>query len=396
MAKATYKDAGVDLDIYREAMQRLPAHLKATYTPRVMHLREGFAGLFSLDFPTGTQAITADTKGCEGVSSVGGIGGAACGGKVQFTPAASLFRRNYQDPVLVSCTDGVGTKLKVACMVGKHDTVGIDLVAMSINDALCVGAEPLFFLDYIAMPKDDPKLLEEVVRGVAGACRECDAALLGGETAILPDLYAPGDYDLAGFCVGVVERAKVLDGSAMRPGDVVVGLASTGLHSNGFSLARKCVFEIGGHAVTDVIAECGGKTAGELLLEPTRLYTKSVRVVLRPDAFAPSVLAGAIHGIAHITGGGLCENLCRIVPDHLKITIQRGSWKIPPVFSWIQRLGEVDQCEMDQVFNMGLGMVFVVSPESVDAVRTAVEGCGVKTSVIGHVAEGERGVVFDR
>ena len=205
MAKATYKAAGVDLDLYEDAMSRLPRLLARTYTPRVIHLEQGFAGLFRLDF------------------------------------ANQLFARKYKEPVLVSCTDGVGTKLKVAAMMGVHHTVGIDLVAMSVNDAICCGAEPLFFLDYVAMPKDDPPLLEQLVRGISDGCLQADCALLGGETAILPDLYAPGDYDLAGFCVGVVERGHVIDGKAMTPGDVVLGLASTGLHSNGYSLARKVV-----------------------------------------------------------------------------------------------------------------------------------------------------------
>ena len=203
MAKATYKDAGVDLEVYRQAMARLPRMLSRTYSPRVIPLDGGFAGLFQLDFSN------------------------------------HLFARHYKDPVLVSCTDGVGTKLKVAAAVGIHNTVGIDLVAMSVNDALCCGAEPLFFLDYVAMPKDDPALLEQLVGGIARGCIQADCALLGGETAILPDIYAPGDYDLAGFCVGVAEKQRVIDGRAIEPGDVVIGVASTGLHSNGFSLAQE-------------------------------------------------------------------------------------------------------------------------------------------------------------
>ena len=221
MAKVTYKDAGVDLDVYRQSMARLPKLLGRTYSPRVLPLDGGFAGLFRLDF------------------------------------ANRLFARNYEDPVLVSCSDGVGTKLKVACAVGNHKTVGIDLVAMSVNDALCCGAEPLFFLDYVAMPKDDP--------GFAGRPRARSERrlhpgrlrLLGGETAILPDLYAPGDYDLAGFCVGVASRSQIIDGSAVTPGDAVLGLASTGLHSNGYSLARKIAFDVGGHKVTDHVEELG-------------------------------------------------------------------------------------------------------------------------------------------
>ena len=382
MAKATYKDSGVDLEIYREAMRRLPTHLESTYTPRVLPLREGFAGLFSLDFPKPSPQTSSESDVPEG----------SCpeprSPQLQMASASALFRRNYRDPVLVSCTDGVGTKLKVACMVGRHDTVGIDLVAMSVNDAICVGAEPLFFLDYVAMPKDDPTRLEEIVRGITGACRESGMALLGGETAILPDLYAPGDYDLAGFCVGVVERDQLLDGRQICPGDVAIGLASTGLHSNGFSLARKCVFELGGHGVTDRIPECGDRTVGELLLEPTRLYPRAIREIRTPE------MGSALHGIAHITGGGLCENLARIVPDGVRVTIKRDTWTVPPIFRWIQRLGDVDQCEMDQVFNMGIGMVLMVSPDGVATIRERVENLGIETFVMGTASDGERGVFW--
>jgi len=232
MAKATYKDAGVDLDTYAESMARLPRLIARTQTPRVLKLDGGFAGLFRLDFSN------------------------------------HLFARHYRDPVLVACTDGVGTKLKVASLTGVHSTVGIDLVAMCVNDAICCGAEPLFFLDYVAMPKDDPPLLEKIVEGIAAGCVESDCALLGGETAIMPDLYAPGDYDLAGFCVGVVERKRVIDGSAVVPGDVLIGVASSGLHSNGFSLVRKIVFEIAKLQVDQHVDELE-QTVGAALLSPT-------------------------------------------------------------------------------------------------------------------------------
>ncbi|HJS06133.1 MAG TPA: phosphoribosylformylglycinamidine cyclo-ligase, partial [Pirellulales bacterium] len=226
MAKATYKDAGVDLDVYRQSMARLPRLLHRTYSPRVIPLDGGFAGLFQLDFTN------------------------------------QLFARNYSDPVLVSCTDGVGTKLKVAQLIGNHRTVGIDLVAMSVNDAICCGAEPLFFLDYVAMSHDDPAMLEQIVEGVTNGCIESDCALLGGETAIMPDLYQRGDYDLAGFCVGVVERRRLIDGKQIAPDDVILGVASSGLHSNGFSLARKIVFEIAALDAKTHVDELGC-TAGE-------------------------------------------------------------------------------------------------------------------------------------
>ena len=288
MAKATYKAAGVDLEKYEDAMARLPRLVSRTFSPRVLPLEQGFAGLFQLDF------------------------------------RSPLFARHYKEPVLVGCTDGVGTKLKVAVMMGVHDTVGIDLVAMSVNDALCCGAEPLFFLDYVAMPKDDPPLLEQIVSGVTAGCIDADCALLGGETAILPDMYAPGDYDLAGFCCGVVERRGLIDGRAIAPGDIVLGLASTGFHSNGYSLVRKVVFEMAGLKAGDYVDELG-QTVGEALLKPTRIYVRPVRKVL-----SHYKVKNVVHGIAHITGGGLLENFERIVPEGVRVVIDRGSWPMPP------------------------------------------------------------------
>jgi phosphoribosylformylglycinamidine cyclo-ligase len=352
MAKATYKDAGVDLDIYRQAMARLPGLLTRTFTPRVIPLEGGFAGLFQLDFEN------------------------------------KLFSRNYKQPVLVSCTDGVGTKLKVAAAMGMHNTVGIDLVAMSVNDALCCGAEPLFFLDYVAMPKDDPDLLEQLVEGITAGCIQSDCALLGGETAILPDMYAPGDYDLAGFCVGVVDKKNVIDGKAIEPGDVVIGVGSSGLHSNGYSLARKIVFDIAGLSVNDHVEELG-QTAGRALLEPTIIYARPVRQILNYYK-----VKNIVHGIAHITGGGLCENLARIVPGGVSVIIERGSWQMPPIFPWLQRLGEVEQAEMDQVFNMGIGLVLVVAPFYADSIRQQIKRFKLQNWIIGRVEKGPRGVVW--
>lgn len=343
MAKATYKDAGVDLDAYRDSMSRLPRVISRTHTPRVVHLEGGFAGLFQLDF------------------------------------ANQLFARNYRDPVLVACTDGVGTKLKVAATAGVHSTVGIDLVAMSVNDAICCGAEPLFFLDYVAMPGDDPPLLEKIVEGIAAGCLEADCALLGGETAVMPDLYAPGDYDLAGFCVGVVERRHVIDGSAITPGDVVLGLASTGLHSNGFSLARKIVFEIARLSIDQYLEELE-QTVGAALLEPTRIYVRPIREVLSYYR-----VKNVVHGIAHVTGGGLHENLGRILPEGTRAVIDHDSWPVPPVFGWLQRLGEVEQSEMQRVFNMGIGMALVVSPYYAESIRHQLTRAGVKSWQIGRI-----------
>jgi len=290
--------------------------------------------------------------------------------------------------VLVSCTDGVGTKLKLSAAAGIHNTVGIDLVAMSANVALCLGAEPLFFLDYVAMPKDDPPLLEQLVEGIAAGCLQADCALLGGETAILPDMYAPGDYDLAGFCVGVVERRQIIDGRAIAPDDVVLGIASSGLHSNGYSLARKIVFEIAGLKLHDHVDELG-TTVAHALLEPTRIYVRPVRKVL-----AYYRVKNIVHGIAHITGGGLLENLERIVPEGVQVVIDRGSWPLPPVFTWLQRLGEVEQAEMERVFNMGVGLVLVVAPFYAESIRQQLKRSRLASWPIGRVRQGPRGVVW--
>jgi len=353
MAKATYKDAGVDLDVYAESMSRVQRLLGRTHTPRVIGLDGGFAGLFQLDF------------------------------------ASPLFARNYQDPVLVSCTDGVGTKLKVAMLTGKHNTVGIDLVAMSVNDALCCGAEPLFFLDYVAMSHDDPVQLEQIVEGITAGCIQADSALLGGETAIMPDLYARGDYDLAGFCVGVVERKRVIDGRAIVPDDVVIGVASSGLHSNGYSLARRIVFDIAGLSINDHIEELG-TTVGAALLEPTQIYVRATRQML-----GHYKVKAVVHGVAHITGGGLHENLARILPEGVQAVIKRDRWPVPPIFSWLQRLGEVEQSEMDRVFNMGIGLALVVSPYYAESIRSQIADAGLECWQIGHTTVGPRGVVWD-
>src|SRR5205809_702147 len=240
MSKLTYRDAGLDLDLYEQSLAGMAPLLKRTHTPRVLDGFGGFASLFSLDYNS------------------------------------RLFARNYRHPLLVACTDGVGSKLKIANLTGKHDTVGIDLVAMSVNDCLCTGGEPLVFLDYLAMPKDDPELTRALIKGVSDGCMEADCSLTGGETAILPDFYQPGDYDMAGFCVGVVERDLIINGRSIQLGDKVLGLASTGFHSNGYSLIRKVVFEHAKLAVDQFVPELG-RTVGEALLEPTRIYVRPVK-----------------------------------------------------------------------------------------------------------------------
>jgi len=352
MGNLTYRDAGLDLELYDQALQGMAPFLKRTHGPRVLDKEfGGFASLFSLDFNS------------------------------------RLFARNYRHPVLVSCTDGVGTKLKVAGLMNKHDTVGIDLVAMSVNDCLCTGGEPLIFLDYLALPKDDPPLVRELIKGISDGCIQADCALVGGETAILPDFYKPGDYDMAGFCVGVVEREHIINGKGIQAGDAVLGLASTGLHSNGYSLARKIVFEHAGLKVTDLVPELE-RTLGEALLEPTRIYVRAIKNILRHYPVKKRV----VRGLAHITGEGLPGNIPRILPAGHRVVLKRSSWTVPPVFTWLQRLGNIDQAEMDTVFNLGIGFVMIVSRFYADSIQRQLEEDRVPTCVIGEVREGEPGV----
>ncbi len=364
--KLTYESAGVDLKLYEQSLTGMLPLLKRTHSPRVLPpafpLRPGggkkagggFASLFSLDYNL------------------------------------RLFAENYRHPVLVTCTDGVGTKLKVAGWMNKHDTVGIDLVAMSVNDCICTGGEPLMFLDYLALPKDDPPLIQQLIKGISDGCIDADCALVGGETAILPDFYQPGDYDMAGFCVGVVERDNIIDGRAIQPGDVVLGLASTGLHSNGYSLARKIIFEHARLKITDHVSELG-KTVGEELLTPTRIYVKSVHSVLDHYPIKKHV----VRGLANITGEGLPGNVPRILPPGRRVFLKRGSWPMPAVFPWMQKLGNVDQVEMDRVFNNGIGFVMIVSRFYADSIQRQLNDQGVPAYVIGDVREGEPDVEWE-
>ncbi|QDS91074.1 MULTISPECIES: phosphoribosylformylglycinamidine cyclo-ligase [Rosistilla] len=342
----TYKDSGVDLDLYAQAMQRLPSLARRTFSPRVVSNDGGFAGLFKLDF------------------------------------SSPLFSRNYEDPILVAGTDGVGTKLKVAQMTGRHDTVGIDLVAMCVNDLICTGAEPLFFLDYIAMGRDDADRLEQVVKGISDGCLQADSALLGGETAIMPDMYAAEDYDLAGFAVGVVDRKHLVDGKSIVPGDKIIGISSDGIHSNGYSLVRKIISHAG-IALDACPAELGGASVADELLRPTRIYSSMLRRVLGHYR-----VKHVVHGIAHITGGGLHENLSRILPKTVDTVIQPDSWPMPPVFPWLQGLGDVADDEMQRVFNMGLGLVLVVSDFYAAKIMELVRAGGCECTEIGHVEAG--------
>ncbi len=348
-----YKSAGVDLDVYAQTMAGIRPSLTRTYTPRVLDWPNGFAGLFRLD----------DRNG--------------------------LLARTYRDPVLVASTDGVGTKLKLAFATGRHASVGIDLVAMSVNDCLCAGAEPLFFLDYVAMPRDNPALTADIVRGISDGCVEAECALLGGETAILPEMYHAGEYDLAGFCVGVAERRHLLTGHEIREGDKLVGIASSGLHSNGYSLARAIAFDHAG-LQPDSFVEALGRTVADEFLAPTRIYTRPLKTIYRHYR-----VKRIVHGIAHITGGGLLENPPRILPAGLAIRLQRDSWPIPPVFQWLKNLGNVADDEMFRVFNMGIGLVLVVAEYHAEAIARHVrKEVKVPAWVIGEVVAGDRDVAW--
>ncbi len=339
----TYKSSGVDIDAGNEAVSRISRLVSSTSRPGVMGGIGGFGGLFSLE-------------------------GAGYGG-----------------PILVAGADGVGTKLKIAFAMDKHDTVGIDCVAMCVNDIAVQGAEPLFFLDYLALGRMEPQLVESVVSGVSEGCKRAGCALLGGETAELPGFYREGEYDLAGFAVGAVRPGALPDPSRVRAGDVLLGLGSTGLHSNGYSLARKVLLESAGLDLEGVQEELG-RSLGEELLEPTAIYAKAV-VSLR-DSYR-------LKGAAHITGGGLLENVPRCLPPGLGVIIRRGSWRVPPIFSLIAELGRVEYREMHRVFNMGIGLVAVLPPDEVQEALDDMKAQGHDAFVIGEVIPdaGERVVL---
>lgn len=335
----TYRDAGVDIDAGDEFIDRIKPLVRSTFRPEVLTDLGGFGGLFGL------QA-----------------------GK-------------YKEPVLVSGTDGVGTKLKIAFMMDQHDTVGVDLVAMCVNDIAVNGAEPLFFLDYFATGKLSVSKAQAVVSGIAEGCRQAGCALIGGETAEMPSFYPDGEYDLAGFAVGVVDRPKIIDGRNIVPGDVVLGLASSGLHSNGYSLARRVLFEHAKLTAASRLSELDG-SIGEVLLTPTRIYAKQILALV--EQFS-------IKGIAHITGGGITENLPRVFPKGVRARIIRTAWPVPPIFDVISRLGQVDREEMYRVFNMGIGLILVVSPDSVSGVLNRAAMLGERGWPIGEIVEAKDG-----
>jgi phosphoribosylformylglycinamidine cyclo-ligase len=303
--------------------------------------------------------------------SFGGLGG-----------LFSLALKGYKKPVLVSCADGVGTKLKVAMAAGVHDTVGIDLVAMSANDLIRCGAKPLFFVDYIACHKNEKELMSALLRGIIAGCKLAECDLLGGETAELGDMYKLGEYDLAGFCVGVVDKNKLVDGSRIKPGDVIVGLASSGLHSNGYTLARRVLLGLAKIRLTDYLQDTG-RTLGEELLEPTRIYVSSILALIKKVK---------VKGIAHITGGGFGEKLGRILPNKVQAVVDSSTWEPNPIFSVISKFGKVEKDEMFRTFNMGIGMVVVVDKKDVNRTLNSLKSSGEEVLVIGEIVKG-RGTV---
>ena len=336
-----YKKAGVDIEAGYKSVELMKEHVKKTMRPEVLGGLGGFAGAFDLS----------------------GI-------------------KNMEEPVLLSGTDGCGTKVKLAFVMDKHDTIGIDAVAMCVNDIACSGGEPLFFLDYIACGKNYPEKIASIVSGVAEGCLQSECALVGGETAEHPGLMPEDDYDLAGFAVGVVDKKDIIDGSTIKAGDTLIGIASSGVHSNGFSLVRK-VFEMTKESLDTYYDELG-KTLGEALIEPTRIYVKALKNVRNAGV--------RIKGCSHITGGGFFENVPRMLPENVRAIIKKDSYPVPALFDLIQKNGNIEEHMMYNTFNMGLGMVIAVNPKDVDATMKAIEEAGDKCYVVGNIVEGDKGV----
>ena len=340
----SYKEAGVDVTAGYESVELIKADVKRTSIPGVLGGIGGFGGLFAPDLA------------------------------------------GYEKPVLISGTDGVGTKLKLAFLMDKHDTIGIDCVAMCVNDVVCAGAKPLFFLDYIACGKNYPEKIAQIVKGIADGCVESGCALVGGETAEHPGMMPVDDYDLAGFTVGIVDEKDILDKSNVKEGDVVIGLASTGVHSNGFSLVRK-VFDIDNADVLGLYQEeLGGRTLGETLLTPTQLYVKPVLSLLEKVK---------VKSISHITGGGFYENLPRAYGEDLNCHIHKGTWEVLPIFNLLQEKGNISEHDMFNTYNMGIGMAVIVDPSDVDTTLACMKECGIAASVIGEMEKGDHSVVID-
>ncbi len=337
-----YKNAGVDIAAGNEAVEKMKKHVKRTFRPEVMTDLGGFGALFGLN------------------------------------------KDKYDEPVLVSGTDGVGTKLKIAFAMDRHDTIGIDAVAMCVNDVVVQGAEPLFFLDYLACDKVVPDKIEAIVAGIAEGCHQSGAALIGGETAEMPGMYSEGEYDIAGFTVGIVDKAKIINGSTIAPGDTVIGVASSGVHSNGFSLVRKLLLEQAGYSLHDEVAELGGKL-GDELLKPTKVYVKPILALLDEVK---------VKGMAHITGGGFIENIPRMLPVNVNVEIHHGSWPILPIFELMQDKGSISNKDMFTTFNMGIGMVIVVGEADAEKTLETLRANGEEAYTIGQVTEGNQVVTF--
>ncbi|GAA3412649.1 phosphoribosylformylglycinamidine cyclo-ligase [Paenibacillus hodogayensis] len=337
-----YKQAGVDIAAGNEAVVRMKKHVQKTFRPEVLTELGGFGALFALN------------------------------------------KDKYDEPVLVSGTDGVGTKLKIAFAMDKHDTIGIDAVAMCVNDIVVQGAEPLFFLDYLACDKVVPEKIEAIVKGIADGCLQSGCSLIGGETAEMPGMYGTGEYDIGGFTVGIVDKKKIIDGRSIAPGDAVIGLASSGVHSNGFSLVRKLLLQDKGYSLQDEVPELGGKL-GDTLLAPTKIYVKPVLAMLEQVN---------IKGMAHITGGGFLENIPRVLPQGVNVRIEYGSWPILPIFQLLQEAGSVSNNDMFRTFNMGIGMVIVVPAEQAELAIQVAQANGEQAYLLGTVTEGEQVVTF--
>jgi phosphoribosylformylglycinamidine cyclo-ligase len=335
----TYRDAGVDIDAGDALVERIKPIVKRTQRPEVLAGVGGFGALVSLP-------------------------------------------QRYREPVLVSGTDGVGTKLRLAIDTGRHDRIGIDLVAMCVNDVAVQGAEPLFFLDYYATGKLSVDVATTVIAGIAAGCQQAGCALVGGETAEMPGMYHGDDYDLAGFCVGVVERSGIIDGTKVKAGDAILGMASSGVHSNGYSLVRKLIQVAG----ADERTQLAGRALFDRLLEPTRIYVKNM---LQLAATLP------VHAFAHITGGGLTDNIPRVLPDGLEAQLERRAWHQDPLFDWLAATGNIAPAEMHRTFNCGIGMIAVVAPGDADAALQLLNAAGEKATLIGHVRSGSAGVVID-
>ncbi|MGD2053015.1 MAG: phosphoribosylformylglycinamidine cyclo-ligase [Gammaproteobacteria bacterium] len=338
----SYRDAGVDIDAGNALVEKIKRSVASTNRPGVLGSLGGFGGLFELPLD------------------------------------------RYKHPVLVSGTDGVGTKLKLAIQLGRHNTIGIDLVAMCVNDILVLGAEPLFFLDYYATGALDTRIAADVIEGIAEGCRQSGAALIGGETAEMPGMYQSGDYDLAGFCVGIVEKDSAIDGSKVKPGDALIALASSGPHSNGYSLIRK-IIEVSG---SDLSEDCGGIPLADALLAPTNIYVSALKDIIENID---------IHALAHITGGGLLENLPRVLPQHTRGIINTDSWSMPAVFEWLQQNGNVEQTEMYRTFNCGVGMVIVAAEDDAAAILQMLEDSGATAWQLGRIdsSSGDPAVIFE-